>query len=144
MLDKEYEALSIRQQARLLEINRSGIYYQKIINDESSLANEIVEIYAKSDCRYGYRKIHAELLGNGYFLDKKKVHKMMQELKIQGIYPKKKCITTTANKEHKIYPYLLGGLDINIVNLVWATDITYIRLGDRFMYFIAIIDVYSR
>lgn len=144
MLDKEYEDLSIRQQASLLEINRSGIYYQKIINDESSLANEIVEIYAKSDCRYGYRKIHAELLGNGYFLDKKKVHKMMQELKIQGIYPKKKCITTTANKEHKIYPYLLGGLDINIVNLVWATDITYIRLGDRFMYFIAIIDVYSR
>ena len=144
MLDKEDTDLSIRHQARLLEINRSKIYYQKVINDESLLANQIVEIYGRSDCRYGYRTVHDELLEMGYSIDKKKVHRMMQELGFEGIYPKKKCITTIANKEHKIYPYLLTGLDINIINLVWATDITYIRLGDRFMYFIAIIDLYSR
>lgn len=144
MLDEEDQDLSIRCQAKLLEVSRSMIYYQKVVNDESLLANEIVEIYAKSDCRYGYRKVHNELLEIGYVIDKKKVHKMMQELGLQGIYPKKKCITTIANKEHKIYPYLLTGLDINMINLVWATDITYIRLGDRFMYFIAIIDLYSR
>ena len=68
----------------------------------------------------------------------------MGELGFQGLYPKKKCQTTMINKEHKIYPYLLGGLEIIEPNQVWATDITYIRLQDKFMYFIAIIDLYSR
>lgn len=141
---EQAENLSIRHQARLLEIHRSKLYYQKVISEDSLLANEIAEIYGRSDCRYGYRKVHDELLEMGYILDKKKVHKMMQELGFEGLYPKKKCTTTIANKEHKVYPYLLAGLDINMVNLVWATDITYIKLGDRFMYFIAIIDLYSR
>lgn len=144
MLDKADTDLSIRCQAKLLEIHRSRLYYQKVINDDSLLANEIMEIYGRSDCRYGYRKVHDELLEMGNAIDKKKVHQMMQKLGVEGVYPKKKCVTTIANKEHKIYPYLLSGLEINMINLVWATDITYIRLGDRFMYFIAIIDLYSR
>ena len=48
------------------------------------------------------------------------------------------------NKEHKIYPYLLKNLVVSRVNQVWATDITYISLYGKFMYFIAIIDLYSR
>ena len=42
------------------------------------------------------------------------------------------------------YPYLLRNRKIRYVNEVWATDITYIKLGDRMVYFTAIIDLYSR
>jgi len=114
------------------------------MRDDSIIANKIAEIYGRSDCRYGYRKVHDELVETGDIINKKKVQRIMKELGFEGIYPKKKCTTTTPNKEHKIYPYLLKDLKISSSNQVWANDITYIRLQDRFMYFIAIVDLYSR
>jgi putative transposase len=45
---------------------------------------------------------------------------------------------------HKIYPYLLRGMDIDRVNQVWSMDITYIPMRTGFMYLAAVIDWYSR
>jgi putative transposase len=146
MLDTTYSDLSVRHQARLLGVYRSKIYYNPvpIINDDSNLANLVAESYGRSGCRYGYRKVHADLIKMGHNINKKKVLKMMQKLNFKGLYPKKKCNTTVPNKDHKVYPYLLTEVKIIKVNQVWATDITYIWIQDRFMYFIAIIDIYSR
>ena len=66
----------------------------------------------------------------------------MKELGLKAIYPGPK--TSQADKENRKYPYLLRGLDINRINQVWASDITYIKYNGSFMYLIAIIDVYSR
>jgi putative transposase len=49
-----------------------------------------------------------------------------------------------AHPQHKLYPYLLRGVDIIRPNQVWSTDITYIRLPRGFVYLVAIIDWYSR
>ncbi len=136
--------ISIRKQAKLLEVPRASVYYKPVINDESEIANSIREVYLSSDCRYGYRKITADLHNQGIIINKKKVLKIMQEMGIEGLYPKKYINTTIRNNEHKIYPYLLTGLEINKINQVWATDITYIKINNKFMYFMAIIDLYSR
>ena len=45
---------------------------------------------------------------------------------------------------HKIYPYLLEGVEVNRVNQVWSTDITYIRMASRFVYLAAVMDWFSR
>jgi putative transposase len=52
--------------------------------------------------------------------------------------------TSKPHPEHKIYPYLLRGLEIIRPNQVWSSDITYIRLRYGFVYLVAIIDWYSR
>jgi hypothetical protein len=78
MLDP-LDSVSLRHQARLLGICRSKIYYKPIISDDNFLANEILEIYGNSDCRYGYRKIHASLLSTGLIINKKKVQRIMGE-----------------------------------------------------------------
>ena len=52
--------------------------------------------------------------------------------------------TSQPHPQHKIYPYLLRGVDIIRPNQVWSTDITYIRLPRGFVYLVAIIDWYSR
>ena len=136
--------LSIRKQARILGVPRSSLYYEPVLNDESSIANLINEVYLESDCRYGYRKITASLKAQAIVVNHKKILRLMNEMGIEGIYPKRSLNTTIRNKEHKIYPYLLGGLDVDRINLVWSTDITYIKIGNKFMYFMAIIDLYSR
>jgi len=138
------EQISIRKQARLLEVSRSQLYYQQVIVDDSEVANLIRDIYLASDCRYGYRKITAALKIAGELVNKKRVLRLMQEMGIEGIYPRKGVKTTISNKKHNIYPYLLANIDITESNQVWATDITYIKLREGFMYFVAIMDLYSR
>jgi putative transposase len=59
-----------------------------------------------------------------------------------AIYPKPN--TSRARKDHKVYPYLLTGLVINRPGMVWAADITYVRLRQGFAYLVAVIDWYSR
>ncbi|NOS87747.1 MAG: DDE-type integrase/transposase/recombinase, partial [Methylococcaceae bacterium] len=46
--------------------------------------------------------------------------------------------------QHKLYHYLLRGVEVVRPNQVWSTDITYIRLRPGFVYLVAVIDWYSR
>jgi putative transposase len=52
--------------------------------------------------------------------------------------------TSEPNVTHRIYPYLLKGLNITKANQVWATDITYIPMRKGFMYLCAVIDLHTR
>jgi putative transposase len=61
---------------------------------------------------------------------------------IQSIAPKPN--TSVPRRDHKFYPYLLNGMNINRPNMVWCSDITYIRLSGGFVYLTAVMDWYSR
>ncbi len=91
---------------------------------------------------YGYRKMTCYLQRTGFSVNHKRVLRLMRLMGLQAIYPKpnlsKPC------KEHLKFPYLLRDIEIERVNQVWATDITYIRLQDGFIYLLAIMDWHSR
>ncbi len=142
MIERENSTLSLRQQCRLLSINRSTLYYEPKPNDDSTLANEIHEIWLEMPF-YGYRRVTVQLRRNGYDVNHKCVLRLMKAMNLQALYPRPK--TTKRNKDHKVYPYLLRDLVINRPNQVWATNITYITMPTGgFMYLVALIDVYSR
>jgi putative transposase len=61
---------------------------------------------------------------------------------IEALYPKPRL--SRSDKEHAKYPYLLKGVEIERVNQVWGTDITYIPTGKGYVYLAAIMDWYSR
>ena len=61
---------------------------------------------------------------------------------LQAIYPKPK--TTVSSSGHKVYPYLLRGLEVVQPNQVWSADITYVPMRQGFMYLVAILDWFSR
>jgi putative transposase len=142
MINQNHETLSVRRQCQLLSICRSTVYYQaKEELDDTELANEIYEIWIESTAS-GYRKITAALRRKGHIANRKKVLRIMNEMGIEGEYQKHK--TTTSNKEHEKFPYLLKNLAINRPNQVWATDITYIKVNGYFVYLIGVIDWYSK
>lgn len=94
---------------------------------------------------YGNRRIKAELnFTHQIPIGRDHTRTLMNILGLQAIYPKAKINLSKANKEHKIYPYLLRGVKIIKPNQVWSTDITYIRLLNGWAYLVAIIDWYSR
>ena len=144
--------LSINKQCKLLQINKSTLYYQPkkpfSTGTEIKLLDAINTIYSDFPS-YGYRRITKQLQIDGYNIGKKLVKKAMKYMGIEALYPKPK--TTTANKEHYKYPYLLkdfrndaGQVIIDRANKVWSTDITYIKLEKGFVYLAAIIDWHSK
>ena len=66
----------------------------------------------------------------------------MRLMGLRAIYPKR--YLSKRHPGHKIYPYLLRDRKITHPNQVWATDITYIRLRQGFVYLVAVLDWYSR
>jgi hypothetical protein len=91
---------------------------------------------------YGVRRMTATLRRQGYVVNRKRVARLYRQMGLHGIVGKRRL--SARNVRHPVYPYLLGGLTASRPNHVWATDITYVRLGRRTMYVMAIIDHQSR
>ncbi len=82
------------------------------------------------------------LEGKGYLVGRKHVGTLMKKMGLEAVYPKPNL--SRSHPEHKVYPYLLRGLDITKPNQVWSTDITYVRMKEGFAYLVAIMDWHSR
>jgi putative transposase len=69
-------------------------------------------------------------------------------LRAQGYQVNRKRVrrpnTSKPAPDHKVYPYLLKGIEINRVNQVWNADITYIPRARGFLYLVAIMDWHCR
>jgi putative transposase len=117
----------IKTQAELLSLNRTGLYYRPVdpTAEEIALKHRIDELYTQSPF-YGSRRVTACLRREGHRINRKQVQRHMREMGIEGIAPKPNL--SIANKAHRVYPYLLKGLEISKPNHVWGIDITYIRL----------------
>ena len=83
-----------------------------------------------------------QLVPFGIIIGRKAVSRYYGIMAIEAIYPK--INLSKRNQGHKIYPYLLKGVEITKINQVWSTDITYIRMAQGFVYLVAIIDWFSR
>jgi len=91
---------------------------------------------------YGSHKIKHYLNGLGRKINRKHVQRLMRLLGLAGMAPGPN--TSRPHPQHKVYPYLLRGVNVTRPNQVWSTDITYIRLAHGFAYLVAVIDWYSR
>jgi len=61
-----------------------------------------------------------------------------------GYFNNFQLVQFSGGRSHAVYPYLLRDVEIERVNQVWSTDITYIRLAQGFAYLTAVIDWHSR
>lgn len=143
------QAIALTRQCVLLNINRSVIYQQKkqrrhqceVDTRDQLLLQLIDEEYTRHPF-FGSRKMRVYLRGLGHRVNRKCVQRLMRILGLAGMAPGPN--TSKAHPQHKVYPYLLRGLDVVRPNHVWSTDITYIRLPRGFVYLVAVIDWYSR
>ena len=143
MVDPEQSTLSIAKHCRLLSINRSSFYYQPkpVKPEDLELMQLIDEQYLKTPT-WGSRSMRNYLRRLGYKINRKRVQRLMRLMGLEAIYPKPR--TSRPHPDHKVYPYLLRGLEINRPNQVWAADITYIPMSRGFMYLVAVMDWHSR
>ena len=137
-------SISINHQCQLLGINRSGLYYKPRVNHaKQTIKNKITKVFEQIPI-YGEKKVHKQLLEDGYKVSLNTVARYRQELGLQAVLAVKQVNTTIPIKEHKKYTYKLRGLNISHANHVWSTDITYIKIAGGMVYMAAIIDWHSK
>lgn len=143
MIDHDSKDFSVREQCRILGINRSGLYYEARLLTEETL--KIMRLLDEEHTRhpfYGVPKMTEFLRRKGYRVGRDRVRTLLRSMGLEAVYPKPK--TSIKAKDHKIYPYLLKDVEVIRPNQVWSADITYIRLEEGFVYLVAIVDWYSR
>ena len=137
--------MPLSKQCELAGVIRSTIYAQHLDAEpdrEELILLEIIDAEYTRHPFYGSRKMKVYLCGMGYQINRKRVQRLMRILGLAGMAPGPN--TSRPHPQHKIYPYLLRGLDVIRPNQVWSTDITYIRLARGFVYLVAVMDWYSR
>lgn len=142
MIDKDHP-LPVTRQTGLLGIARSTAYYRPVPMSSTELAimAAMDEIHTKWPF-YGIRKIRNELRKRGFETGRQHVATLMRKMGIAAIYPKRRL--SVPHPGHKVYPYLLRGLDITTAGHVWCADITYLPMARGFCYLVAVMDWASR
>jgi putative transposase len=145
MIDWEDKILTITEQAKLLHLNRTGLYYKAvgITDKELKLRAEIDKLNTDYPY-YGSRRICVVLRRGGWTISRKKVQRLMHEMGLLTIYPRKKLKLSDNAEEHRKFPYLLRGVSAQCPDHIWGTDITYVRMKGGWMYLAVILDWYSR
>jgi putative transposase len=143
MVERNDSELSISDQADLLSISRSSIYYQPVVPspEEVRIKNLIDEIYTAKPF-YGSRRIAVELDRRGVTIARKTVQRFMREMSIVAVYPGPNLSRRAL--QHRVFPYLLRSVTAGHPNHIWGIDITYIRMRESWMYLVAVIDWFSR
>ena len=143
VVDRRHPSLSVVRQCKLLGISRSGLYYQPAgISQEDLTLMKLIDRQYLATPFYGARRMAAWLRNQGYQINRKRVRRLMRIMGLKAIYRRPR--TSKPAPGHKVYPYLLSGMEITRPNQVWAADITYIPMARGFLYLVVIMDWYSR
>jgi putative transposase len=137
------QELSIRRQCELVGIARSGFYYEPVPETEENLAlmRRLDELHLDHPA-YGSRRLVVLLRWEGRSVNRKRVTRLLQRMGVEAVYPRRSLSQPQAG--HRIYPYLLEGLEISGPDQVWCLDITYVPMAYGFMYLVAVMDWWSR
>jgi putative transposase len=142
MIDRGHD-LPITKQAEVLRISRGSVYYLPRPVSESDLA--IMRRLDRLHLEFpfaGSRMLRGLLAAEGCKTGRRHVQTLMRRMGIEALYRRPR--TTRPEPGHKIYPYLLRGMEITRPNQVWAMDITYIPMARGFVYLAVVLDWATR
>ena len=143
MVDREHPVLSTVRQCALLDTSRSSLYYRrKGTAPEDLAAMKAIDQQYLATPFYGSRRMTVWLQRQGCRTSRKRIQRLMRTTGLTAIYRRPR--TSNPRLGHKVYPYLLGNMEIARPDQVWAADITYIPMARGFLYLVAIMDWYSR
>jgi putative transposase len=142
MIDRHHD-LPITKQAEVLRISRGSVYYLPRPVPEADLA--IMRRLDRLHLEFpfaGSRMLQGLLAAEGSKIGRRHVKTLMRRMGIEALYRRPR--TTKPEPGHKIYPYLLRGVEVTQPNQVWAMDITYIPMERGFVYLAVVLDWFSR
>lgn len=138
-------AYPVKSGCDLLELPRSTYYYKSHKSVDEQLEADIRTVAGKYPT-YGSRRVTHQLRRWPYYyhINRKRVQALMRHLQLLRAQKRRRCRTTDSRHPYRRYPNLVEGMRITHPDQVWVSDITYIRLGQGFVYLAIILDVFTR
>jgi putative transposase len=93
---------------------------------------------------YGYRRVTKQLRREGWCVNHKRVRRVMREAGLLWRRKRRGVKTTDSKHRFAVAPNLVKGRPPTALNEVWVADLTYIRLGQEFVYLATVMDAFSR
>jgi putative transposase len=127
----------------LLGLRRASPYYQPAAQTQENLRlMRLLDEEYTAHPFLGSRRLTKWLSEQGEAVNRKRVQRLLRLMGLEAIYPKPR--TSVPGLGHRVYPYLLRGVEVTRPDQVWSADITYLPMAHGYMYLAATIDWYSR
>lgn len=140
-LQPEY---TVSRLCQVLGCASSSFYYDaQAQGDEEELVAAAEQVLMRYPY-YGYRRLQAELRRRGYAIGEHVARRLLKRLGGSRQVGRVSITTTDSQHDFRRFPNRLRGVKATYPNQFWMADITYIRLGVRFIYLAVILDAYSR
>lgn len=141
----------IEEMARVLEVSRSGYYAycrrqpSLRAQEQANLLEHIKASFTQSRQTYGSPRIHADLCAKGIPCTRVRVARLMKKA---GIVAKMPCVfkrTTRVDEKKTPAPNILNQVfEANKPNEKWASDISYVKTLEGWLYLAVVLDLFSR
>jgi len=151
MIDRCRDAFPVRMMCQRLGVSPSG--YCEWRNREPStraLDNErlllrIRVLHAASDGVLGRRRMHEDLRDEGETAGINRVGRRMKQDSLYGIPQQRRWRKKSSQpRPSTVQNHLERDFRASAPNTKWATDITYVRTAEDWLYLCVVIDLYSR
>ncbi len=141
----ETRECSVREACEVMGLSRSSYYYHSQRSEAKQLVADL-EQEAGRYPKYGSRRLTGQLRRAPYHyrVNRKRIQRIMRQKDLLRPQKRKKCRTTDSQHLFPRYPNLMKDLKIDHPEQVWVCDVTYVRLGNGFVYLAAIMDVFTR
>jgi putative transposase len=143
-----HDDANVQRLCRLGGVSRAGYYRHFEASAPARTDTELRDCIQRLSLKhrhYGYRRIAAQLRREGQIVNAKRVLRLMREdnllcLRACPFVPR----TTDSHHGFAVVPNLTRGLRPTGVDQLWVADITYVRLGEAFVYLAIVLDAFSR
>ena len=144
MIDRDH-ALSVTKQGEAAGLARSSVYYlpRPVSAADLDLMRQIDRLHLEFPFA-GARMLRGLLAAKGSKTGRRRIKTLMKRMGIEALYRRPRTTKPEPEPGHKIYPYLLRGMEVVRPNQVWAMDITCIPMAKGFVYLAAVLDWFSR
>jgi putative transposase len=122
---------------------RSTYYYQPKPKANPDLCAALKRLAAAWPT-YGSRRLAHLLRREGWAVNRKRISRLLHVLGLERKSRRQIVWTTQSRHRWRRYPNLVEDLTITHPDQVWVADLTYVRLGDDFVYLAVVLDVFTR
>lgn len=130
------------------KISRQGYYQQTRARQRRSLQAEailrLVRRIRQRHHRMGTRKLWVKVVAAGYRIGRDRLFSLLRSAGL--LIPRRRRFQRTTDSCHRfrLYPNLIRDREVTRPHQVWASDLTYLRTNEGFVYLALITDMGSR
>lgn len=141
----EYLHAPIELACELMDLPRSTYYYRSHKADESQLQADMAQVVGQFT-QYGTRRVAHQLrrVPYHYRINRKRAQRIMRQRNWLRPVRQKGYRTTQSDPAYPRYDNLVKELAVTHPEQVWVSDVTYIHLGQGFVFLAILLDVFTR